>query len=250
MTSDRPDAVNDNRPSLFTRIMARIVPEMPDFYALLIDQCTVTANGTERLVRFLEGNCHDMGAEVRRLEHEGDRIKAKNLGILHRSFATPMDREDFYDAVMAIDEILNYAKTSVREVEILGVSPDLQMVEMARLLDAGTQALLLGFQHLERDPEAGERYGEQARKAERNIEKAYRRALAALFDPSAQLERLRRDPDIAASHETDLDRRSEATLMIVTQILKRREVYRHLSNAGDHVAHAAQILEDIVNKAN
>jgi len=33
-------------------------------------------------------------------------------------------------------------------------------------------------------------------------------------------------------------------------MLKRREIYRHLSNASDHVAHAAQILQDIVNRAN
>jgi hypothetical protein len=46
-----------------------------------------------------------------------------------------------------------------------------------------------------------------------------------------------------------LERCRADLLVIVTGILKRREIYRHLSNAGDHVANAARIVEDIVSKA-
>ncbi|MEZ5556949.1 MAG: DUF47 family protein [Pseudomonadales bacterium] len=248
-TSKQQDESADaGRPGLLARLKARVLPEMADFYALLVAQCTVTAQGTNRLLQFLRDDDPAMGLEVRHLEHEGDRIKTRNLEILHRSFATPMDREDFYDAVMAIDEILNYAKTSVREIEILELSPDAHMVEMAALLDAGAQALLHGFQHLEHEPAAADRYAEQARKSERDMEKAYRRALATLFDPALQLERLK-GLNAAGASAAELDQRSADTLLLVTQMLKRREIYRHLSNASDHLAHAAQVLEDIVNKA-
>lgn len=37
-------------------------------------------------------------------------------------------------------------------------------------------------------------------------------------------------------------------LSFVMEALKRREVYRHLSNASDHMAHAGDILHDIVVK--
>jgi len=101
----------------------------------------------------------------------------------------------------------------------------------------GAEALLQRFRHLRHDPEAADRFAEQARKSERNVEKVYRRALAALFDPQLQLDRMRSSD-------------SAATLEVVAGMLKRREIYRHRSNASDHVAHAAQILQDIVNRAN
>ena len=34
----------------------------------------------------------------------------------------------------------------------------------------------------------------------------------------------------------------------MTEIMKRREVYRHLSNGADRLAHAGQTLHDIIVK--
>jgi uncharacterized protein Yka (UPF0111/DUF47 family) len=249
MTQPETDTAPKRRGGLFAWLKARLLPEMPDFYAMLVGQCAVTAKGTSALARFLEDGDAAKGREVRSLEHEGDRIKAASMETLHRSFATPMDREDFYDAIVAIDEILNYAKTSVREMEMLELSPDPQMAEMAGLIDRGAQALLSGFQFLEHDPKTAGSLAEKARKTERSIEKVYRRSLAALFDPVLQFDRLRSLDDGSVGIDA-LDQRSADTLNIVTQMMKRREIYRHLSNAADHVANAAQVLEDIVAKAS
>jgi uncharacterized protein Yka (UPF0111/DUF47 family) len=249
MTESSTEPAGQGVRGLLARLKSRVLPEMPDFYALLIEQSQVTARGTAALTRFLQQGDAASGAEVGSLEHEGDRIKAKNLSVLHQSFATPMDREDFYDAVMAIDEVLNYAKDSVREVQILEISPDERMGDMAALLDAGAQALLLGFRALQHEPAKADGYAERARKIERDVEKVYRHALASLFDPVAQLERLR-SAETAVASDAALDQRSAETLEIVTQMLKRREIYRHLSNSADHVAHAAQVLEDIVTKSS
>lgn len=248
MKQQATEAAGGDRQGWLARLRRRVFPEMPDFYAMLTAQCSVTAAGTSLLAQFLRDQDAAKGLEVRRLEHQGDRLKARHLETLHRSFATPMDREDIYDAIMAVDEILNYAKTSVREIEILGVTPDPQMIKMVELVDAGTQALLLGFRCLEHEPESSAGYADQARKTERTAEKAYRGALATLFDPALQLERLEALSPAGAGHP-ELDRPSGRTLVVVAQMLKRREIYRHVSNAADHVAHAAQILENIVVKA-
>ena len=242
------EPASGQRQTLFGWLKARLVPEVADFYALLLDQCEVTAEATRCLEGLLRDGDSAQGGEVLRLEHEGDALKQRNLEVLHRSFATPMDREDIYDAIMAIDEIVNYAKACVRELEALGVDPDIRMAEMARFLHEGAVALHAGFSTLRQDPHAADGHGERARKSERAVEKVYRAALAELFDPSLQLEHLKSLGDTDAAGDA-MDRRTFETLVIVTQMLKRREVYRHLSNAADHVAHAARVLEDIVNKA-
>ena len=248
MNDSETDVANGKNPSWLARLKARVIPEMPDFYALLIAQCEITVEGTGQLVQYLKEGEPEHGMRMRRLEHEGDRLRARNLDTLHRSFATPMDREDFYDAIMAIDEILNYAKTSVRELEILELVPDQPMADMAELVNAGTRALLQALHCLEHQPETAARHSEQARKAERAIEKVYRGALASLLDPTQQPDRP--PPADAGGEPAATPERCRADLLvIVTGILKRREIYRHLSNAGDHVANAARIVEDIVSKA-
>ena len=52
------------RPSLLGRLKARIVPELPDFYRLLTDQCELTSRGTERLVAFLRTGDPDAADEA------------------------------------------------------------------------------------------------------------------------------------------------------------------------------------------
>jgi uncharacterized protein Yka (UPF0111/DUF47 family) len=239
-------AAPDERPSLLARLRSHVLPETPDFYRLLVVQSELMCRGTEQLVSFLRTADPAAGQEVRRLEHEGDRVKAANLETLHRSFATPMDREDFYQAVTSIDEVLNYAKTSVREIDVLGLTPDPHMAAIAELVDAGARALLEGFRQLQHAPEAADLQAERARKSERAAEKAYRRALAELLDPAAQRQRLETARARAGALEPDP---AFEALAIVSELLKRREIYRHLSNAADHVAHAAQVLADIVNKS-
>ena len=63
--------------------------------------------------------------------------------------------------------------------------------------------------------------------------------MAELFDENAHVERL----------EGGSSERIPADIMhAVIEIFKRREVYRHLSNAADRVAEAGETLHDIVVK--
>ena len=94
------------------------------------------------------------------------------------------------------------------------------------------------------------------RKSERQVEKIYRKAIAELFDPEHYLQDLaiqRKEAgnDLATLLEPMDQQGCMAVvrgLSFVMEALKRREVYRHLSNASDHLAHAGDILHDIVVK--
>ena len=60
-----------------------------------------------------------LAQRVRDLEHEGDDLKSANLDTLNSAFSTPMDREELYRAIATIDHIMNYAKTTIREMDTL-----------------------------------------------------------------------------------------------------------------------------------
>lgn len=222
--------------SVVTRLVDRVFPRMPDFYGLINSQCELVCEAMGVFVDFMETGDKALGERVRAMEKEGDELKARNMAILGRAFATPMDREDIYRAVVTIDEILNYAKTTVREVEALEIEPDKYMADMARLLRDGSNALREGYAKLSSQPADADVNAAAARKAERNTEKVYRSALAELFHADEQINALGQKADKA---EVD-------AMRYVIEIFKRREVYRHLSNAADRLEHAGGVLHDIV----
>lgn len=222
--------------SVVSRLVDRVFPIMPDFYGLLNEQCDLVSMGMGVFVEFMKTGDMEIGNQVRALEKDGDALKSKQMEILSDAFATPMDREDIYRAITSIDEILNYAKTTVREVEALGIKPDPHMAEMAQLIKDGTDALREGFKKLSTNPAAADTDAQAARKAERNTEKVYRTALSELFNADALVASLAKREEGA-----------EAKAMThVIDIFKRREVYRHLSNGADRLEHAGGVLHDIV----
>ncbi len=230
--------MSDNKSSVLTKVVDRVFPRTADFYSLLNDQCDLVVEAMEVFVQFMEKGDEALAEKVRALETRGDELKARNTDILNKSFSTPMDREDIYRAIASIDHIVNYAKTTTREIEVLKVEPDKYMLELAVLLKEGSYALQTGYRKLSHDPAQAEADAQAARKSERSAEKAYRRALGELFSSSSYLKELEDDA---------IDSHAQAMQMVL-EIFKRREVYRHLSNAADRLARAGEVLHDIVVK--
>ena len=225
--------------NVVTKLVGRVFPRMPDFYGLMNDQCDLLVTAMERFVDYMRTGDSETGTQIAEvLEKQGDQLKRRNLSILNKAFATPMDREEIYRAIEGIDHVINYAKTTVREMEAFGVAPDSYMLEMAIHLREGAGALQSGFRKISTGPAEAEADTQAARKAERQVEKCYRRALAELFEAEADHAKLQSEGGGTGSE----------ALRCMTEIMKRREVYRHLSNGADRLAHAGQTLHDIIVK--
>lgn len=102
---------------------------------------------------------------------------------------------------------------------VLGVEPDEFMRNISHYLQEGVEALSSGFAKLGTHPAEAAHDADAARKAERRAEKQYRVALSTLFEGSDYV-----------------------------NMFKRREIYRHLTNAAQHMAQCANTLHDIVVK--
>jgi uncharacterized protein Yka (UPF0111/DUF47 family) len=214
----------------------RIAPRVPDFHGLLVAQCAVMVEALDALVAFTREGAPEHGERVRSLEKEGDRRRARTLETLARAFATPIDRGAIHLAATSIDDVLNYAKTTVREVEILEVPPDRWMRELAEHLRVGGVALREGFAQLRDDPPAARAAALMVHKSERNTEKVYRAAVAEAFAAEPYRGLL-----LAGGAEG-----VAPALELLLLALRRREVYRHLSNAADRLDTAGRELLDIV----
>jgi len=177
--AERFQVNNARTPNWFTKIFR----PPNNFYELLIRQSSKTLEGVEALRDWVESGAQGRCETVRRLEHEADDIVADLEKKLIDTFITPFDREDIYDLSRNLDEVINGAKSAVREIEALQVpvSDDQFLKEIVATLVEGARCLRSTFEYLERDlPNAAEQ-AVLARRSENRTSKIYRQAVRTLF---------------------------------------------------------------------
>jgi len=204
--------------------LKRLFRPRPDrFIQLLIQQADYTVQGVEALLEYVNNPSEEHALAVKKMEKEADEIRRILIEELNRTFVTPLDREDIHALSRAIDDVLDYAYTTVDEMVILDVKPNAYVQRMVSLLRDAAYEIHLGVLRLSDHPGVAEDHAVRAKALENRIETVYREALAELFH-------MPRDVD----H--------------VVEMLKLRETYRHLSNAADRGDEAANVLTDIVVK--
>ncbi len=219
-------------------VLRRLFPEAPDFLSMLSEQCEVLVEAHAALVREMskEGAEHEF--ELIDVIQRGAESHRHTLDRLNRAFVTPIDREDISLASERLAQVLEYIESTDREMDLLDVPADAQIQRMVATLGEGIEALRNGFANLGVRMIDAESEAQRALASERRMEELYRAALTDLFRGGA----------LDAPGGQDADSRRADCFDAVVKILKRREVYRHLSNAADRVALAGATLHAIVVK--
>lgn len=194
-----------------------------NFLSLLAQQADKTREGLEMLERFFKSHDSADARRVEQIEKEADELRRILIDDLNRAFVTPIDREDLFTLSRTIDDVLDYAYTTVDEIELFQLEPTELMYKMVEILRLAAEELHLGVLQLRERPQVALQHAMRAKKLENRAEGLYREALAELFQ-------------------------QPKTLDDVMLMLKRREVYRHLSNAADRGDEAGNIISDIVVK--
>lgn len=95
-------------------MFSRLMPKRKEFFDLLIahsDRVVAGANATLRLVNNLGSASQDeidlLAKEVDFNEKSGDKIKAELIALLHKSFITPLDRDEIHNLTLELDKILS-----------------------------------------------------------------------------------------------------------------------------------------------
>ncbi|MGA2468046.1 MAG: DUF47 family protein [Thermodesulfobacteriota bacterium] len=189
------------------------------FFDLLSRQSSKTVAGLEALWVYAENSTKENANVVRDLEREADELRRILIQELDQTFVTPLDREDIYALSRAIDDVVDYANSTVDEMEIYDVKGDEHIKEMVNILRKAARELDGGVKILKDYPKIASEHAVKAKSYENQMEKAYHLALADLFKG------------------TD-----------TVYMLKMREIYRHLSNAADRGDEAANIISSIVMK--
>ncbi|HQF63833.1 MAG TPA: DUF47 family protein [Anaerolineaceae bacterium] len=199
-------------------------PKPDKFLQLLIEQTNLTIKGLEALTQYMHKRNSSLAKQVAETERQADEVRRILVEELTRTFVTPLDREDIFSLSREIDDVLDYAATTVEEMEVLDVSPTPYMERMASLLHDAAVEIDLAVQRLQdKHYTVASDHSQRAKALENRVEQVYREAIADLFQEPKNLKQ-------------------------VMTILKVREIYRHLSNAADREDTAANVISDILMK--
>ncbi|MBI3164795.1 MAG: DUF47 family protein [Anaerolineales bacterium] len=193
------------------------------FQNLIEQQASLSYEGLRLLVKYFETGAPEVAEELSIKEKEADEVRRILIDELNRSFITPFDREDIFALSRSIDDVIDYADTTVMEMVILKVAPTPFMLRIASLLKDAAYEIMHGVMRLPKNPNVALDHAQRAKALENRVEAVYREAVADLFSGPEDLHH-------------------------VVEMLKLREVYRHLSNAADRGDEAANIIADIVVK--
>lgn len=205
------------------------IPSLPGtskrdkFIQLLIQQSEITARGLGMLEADLDDLNDDTFRRMREVEYEGDEVRRILIDELHKTFVTPLDREDIYNISHHIDEMLDYGLSTVDEMLLLEVKPDEHLRDMISLIRQAADELAVAMQRLQENPMIALEHARRTRKLESEVESLYRVAISNLFTKAKDFKPL-------------------------MEMLRRREVYRHVSNMADQASAAAHVVGMIVIK--
>lgn len=153
-----------------------------DFYVLLNTHAYKVLCGMEALEQWIQQGAEGRCQIVRDLERDADEIKLEIEKKLNESFVTPFDREDVYDLCAQLDEVVNGAKATCREIEAMEIKFQGQYIhEMVTTLVEGTRCLKHSFESLNVHPQEAANQAALARKSENRFQRTYRAAMHDLY---------------------------------------------------------------------
>jgi predicted phosphate transport protein (TIGR00153 family) len=198
-------------------------PRQDKFLQLLIQQAEITLEGMDALESYMKKRSDKHASSVVQAEKDADEVRRILIDNLNRTFVTPIDREDIFALSRAIDDVMDYAYTTVEEMQVLDVEPNDFLRRMVSLLQDAATEIHLAMMRLKENPGVATEHASRAKALENRVERVYREAVADLFS----------GPD---------------DVHHVMEMLKLRELYRHLSNCADRGDEAANVIHDIVVK--
>ncbi len=202
------------------------IPREEKFFGLFEQSAQNAVRAAQELKRMVDTweDVERSVTAITELEHEGDSITHQIMAQLHRTFVTPFDREDIASLGHVLDDVTDFIHAAANAMLLYKVDyPSQRAKELADIIVQAAAEVARAVPHLRRR-------GAQLRQVlpicveinrlENMADRAYRSALAELFDGSADM----------------------------AQVIKWRDIYQHMESATDRCEDVADVLEGVALK--
>ncbi len=200
-----------------------LLPRDLTFFDLFERHAAKTVEGCKAMLALLE-NPIDVASQakaIKQIEHETDDITHACVERLHKTFVTPLDRDDIHRLITRMDDIMDFVEAASERFwlyEVADVRSEAK--DLARVLVRATEVLAEALAGL------------------RNLKKA-QQIMRACVD----INRLENEADgILRAAVARLFREESDTKLI----LKWKEIFEHLENASDRCEDVANVIEGVI----
>ena len=200
-----------------------LVPKNTKFDSLLVQGGDIAAQTASAMQTMLGGypGTRGMTADIKSLEHQGDRVMRSLVAELTSTFVTPYDREDIYELAKHVDDVIDSTDEAASMFDIYQVEAVTGCVKgQADILVAATEELASALRHIS-EPSRMEHHWTNIHKLEDAGDELLRTGIKEVF---------------AACYE-------EPAIIICW-----KDIYTQMEEAIDSCERAASILEQIAVK--
>ena len=204
-------------------MFARLMPTEGRFFELFVEHAEQILQASKELASLMaafddvQSRCYT----IETIEKRGDRIARSAIGLLHKTFITPIDRDDIHQLVTRMDDILDMMEDAAQSIYLYDIRS--VTLEAKRLADICVgcaekvkEAVSL-LAHMENAPKILAVCAD-IDKLESEADHVMRSAMAKLF---------RDEPD-------------------VRQVIKLRAIYELLEAVTDRCEDVANMIEGII----
>jgi predicted phosphate transport protein (TIGR00153 family) len=203
----------------------RFIPKEEKFFDLFEELAAKIEEGVKFFLAMVEKYEYsdENIAHLKQIEHEADSITHNTYEKMHKTFLTPLDREDIYALVNKMDSVIDMIEASAMRLNLYKVKrPSEAIILLARILDKAVQKIII-IVHGMRDMKNAQ----------------------MILDACVEVNTLENDGDvvlrttIAELFEKEKD---------VFELIKWKEIYERLEEAIDVCEDVSNIAEGIVLK--
>jgi len=117
----------------------RLIPREEKFFDYFEELADKIEEGGRLFKEFLENyeNPAAKASQLKEIEHEADKITHRTYEKLHKTFLTPLDREDIHTLVNKMDSIMDMIDASAQRMHLYKIKkPSEEIKAMAKILNA------------------------------------------------------------------------------------------------------------------
>jgi uncharacterized protein len=206
----------------------RLIPQDARFFDLFNRSADNTLEGA-RLLDDLLHNYVDVERKVRHLkdiEHTGDEITHEVFGALHRTFVTPIDRDDISNLASSLDDVIDWIEEVGRRIHLYHVDEPTPIArQFSRVILEQAEQIARAVPLLEnrRETDALQRATQEIHRLENEADDLLAQAIAHLYDGVTQVPEL-------------------------IQAMRWNDLYQLLEDTTDNCENVATVLSNIALK--
>jgi predicted phosphate transport protein (TIGR00153 family) len=204
-------------------MLSRLLPRQTNFFDFFERHAALTVEAALELTKIGRDrpDVDEIARRIKQLEHQADEVTHQCMETLHKTFITPIDRNDIHRIASKLDDIADYIDAVARQISLF---------ELKEFPDSVTEATIV----LHQATEAVER----AVKGLRNM-----RDPTAILGECVRINELENQADrIKASSVARLFREEKDPIMV----LKFDRVFQALENVTDACEDVANVIEGVV----